>query len=267
MSTQMYSISTYNDNPSVATSYASTSAMAAVDMTNQFDGVRTFVTNTGAYKYHKQATTGNVAATGGGYWNLIPDQPVLLLNDSNQIDGSQIEAVGSVTLSDGTAAAPSLAFASSPSTGAYYISSNSIGLSTNGTLRVTLSTTGLTSTLPVRGPNGGPTAPAYSFSGETNTGWYLGAAANMSLAIAGSLKANFTATALNLVSGSAYQIDGTQVVQARATGWTNSAGTATQNQGAINADTITATDGNVQLLAKWLKGLTAALITHGLIGT
>ena len=51
------------------------------------------------------------------------------------------------------------------------------------------------------------------------------------------------------------------------TGWTTMAGTAVKNNGAINADTITATDGNIQALAKAVKALMDALIGHKLIGT
>jgi hypothetical protein len=79
-----------------------------------------------------------VAATGGGYWSLITI-PRLLLNASNQIDGSQISAVGDVSVSNGTAAAPSISFSSDADTGIYLVSANTIGFSTNGALRVSLS--------------------------------------------------------------------------------------------------------------------------------
>jgi hypothetical protein len=45
-------------------------------------------------------------------------------------------------------------------------------LGTNGTTRLTLSTTQLTSTLPIIGPVGAVGAPTYSFTGSTSTGMY-----------------------------------------------------------------------------------------------
>lgn len=71
---------------------------------------------------------------------------------------------------------------------------------------------------------------------------------------------------IDLATGSVYKIAGTQVVGAQIAGYQNSQGTGTSNQSAINSDNITATDPNMQLLAKWLKGITSALLTHGLIG-
>jgi hypothetical protein len=53
-----------------------------------------------------------------------------------------------VSASDGTAASPSITFSSDTNTGMYRIGADSIGLSTGGTLRFTLNTTGLTLTLP-----------------------------------------------------------------------------------------------------------------------
>lgn len=49
-------------------------------------------------------------------------------------------------LSDGTALLPAVSFLSDPNTGVYSVGADSIGASTGGTLRLTLSTTALTST-------------------------------------------------------------------------------------------------------------------------
>ena len=57
-----------------------------------------------------------------------------------------------------------------------------------------------------------------------------------------------------------------KVVSARSTGWTTMAGTAVKNNGSINTDLITASDANIQALAKAVKALMDALIAHGLIG-
>jgi hypothetical protein len=58
-----------------------------------------------------------------------------------------------------------------------------------------------------------------------------------------------------------------QVVTQRQTGYTTAAGTGNKNAGAINVGTITATDGNLQAVAAWVKSIHDALATHGLIGT
>jgi len=193
--------------------FASTSALAAVNMTLGLNSTRANVTGSGVYQYYPQATSGTVAATGGGYWNLVADA-YLLLNSSNVIDASQIGTSDNLTLANGTAATPTLNFAGALTTGLYYAGSANLGFSVSGASAAVLS-----------------------------------------------------ATALNLASGVALQINSVQVVTTRQTGWVTSQGTATTSQGAINVNTITATDGNLQLVAKWVKGLTDALFVHGLIGT
>lgn len=353
------------------TQYASTSALAAVDMTNAYNGGYAWVTDTGVYQYSKQATTGDLAATGGGYWNAVPDLPCLLLNSSNEIDGSQITAVGVISLANGTAAAPaiywtadtnmgfyrigadnlgvatagtlrldvsttaitstlpivypagsaaapSMTFASDLNCGLYQVAADNIGFSTGGTLRLDVSSTAVTSTIPVVFPAGAAATPAVTFVGDLNTGiysagadqmnlstggtlrvslsttaltstvaitvpdgsaaapglrvtseasgMYLVGAGSLGLSVAGTVKANLTATAFNIPTGSAFQINATQVVGPRATGWVTFAGTGTTNQGAINVDTFTATDANIRLLGQGVKGMLDALILHGLVG-
>lgn len=246
------------------TIYADTTALAAVDMSLEFDGVRAGVTNSGVYQYSKQATSGTVQATGGGYWNVVTD-PYVLMNTSNQIDGSQIAFAGDLNLSDGSAATPSLAFASDLDTGMYRITTNSMGLSTGGTLRVTLNTANLTSTLPLAIPAGAAATPALAIGGE-QTGPYLVSAATLGISLAGTQKMTLSATALNVATGIAFQINAVQVVGARNTGWVTFAGTGTKDQSAINVDTFTATDANLRLLGQSVKGILDALILHGLLG-
>jgi len=54
---------------------------------------------------------------------------------------------------------------------------------------------------PLKLPPGGPTAPAMSFSAESNLGWYRSAAGVMALAVGGVLAASFDNTGLHLASG------------------------------------------------------------------
>lgn len=75
-------------------------------------------------------------------------------------------------LDNGTAALPSLTFTSDPNTGVYRVGADDLGFSTGGTLRFDISTTALTSTLPLLAPSGAVGTPSLSFSADTDLGWY-----------------------------------------------------------------------------------------------
>lgn len=89
---------------------------------------------------------------------------------------AQIGAGGAIsyplTGTDGSAAAPTYSFASDAGNGMYLSTTDTLGFTTNGVLRLSISTTAVTQTLPSLGPNGTAGAPAYSFSGDPNTGIY-----------------------------------------------------------------------------------------------
>ena len=105
---------------------------------------------------------------------------------------------GALQLANGTAAAPSLAFANSTGTGIYRVGSNELGIATNGVLRLTATTAQFTGTLPWRGQNGTAAAPAFSFSGNTSTGVYLVSSNVLGLAVNGGQVAQFSANELLL---------------------------------------------------------------------
>jgi hypothetical protein len=67
------------------------------------------------------------------------------------------ELDGTMLMEDGTAAAPGLAFASDLDTGFYRPANNELGIATNGSSRMTVSTTAVTSTLPVTVNSSGST--------------------------------------------------------------------------------------------------------------
>lgn len=75
-----------------------------------------------------------------------------------------------------SATAPSFSFTGDTNTGIFQPGADQIGVTTGGTLRFTVNTTQLTSTLPIRGQNGSAAAPAFSASADTNTGMYFPAA-------------------------------------------------------------------------------------------
>jgi hypothetical protein len=87
-----------------------------------------------------------------------------------------LSASGVATFSAGTAAAPALSASGDTNTGIFFPSSDQVGISTGGTVRLTATTSQFTATLPWRGQNGTAAAPALSASGDTNTGIFFPAA-------------------------------------------------------------------------------------------
>lgn len=68
----------------------------------------------------------------------------------------------------------------------YLSGTDTVGVSTNGTLRFSISDTIITSTLVVRNGSGLPSVPAYSFTSDTDAGMYLNATGDLRLTAAGS---------------------------------------------------------------------------------
>jgi hypothetical protein len=107
-----------------------------------------------------------------------------------QLDGEW----STIALENGTAAAPSLYFLSSGTdTGIYSPGTDQVGISTGGVVRLTTSTTAFTGTLPWLGQNGTVSAPALSFSGDTNTGIYNVGADQLGITTGGVQRVNFNA--------------------------------------------------------------------------
>lgn len=112
---------------------------------------------------------------------------------------------GIVWLADGTAGAPSLSFSADPDVGLYRAGTNSIGLSTNGTVRATVDSTGITLfnagslVLPATGTvvagNGGVGTPSITVVGDQNTGLYSIGADQLGVQTGGARSFNFSATA------------------------------------------------------------------------
>jgi hypothetical protein len=97
--------------------------------------------------------------------------------------------VGGVVLaSDGSASAPAYAFTSDSNTGMFVTgpNSNELAFSAGGTQRFMLSATALTSVVPTRLADGIAAAPAYTFTGDTDTGIYNRAANELGFSVAGS---------------------------------------------------------------------------------
>jgi hypothetical protein len=84
---------------------------------------------------------------------------------------------------NGTAALPTYSFFNDTNTGMYRVGTDQLGFATGGTLRLTIDgSTSITSTLPLRGPNGSAAAPAVSFSVDSDTGIYRAGENHLALA-------------------------------------------------------------------------------------
>lgn len=93
---------------------------------------------------------------------------------SASVNGAQVLAITTeqLELVAGSGSTPSFSFITDPNTGLYSVGADQLGISTGGTLRVTVDTAEVTSTLTMQGPDGTKTTPMYGFTGETGIGMY-----------------------------------------------------------------------------------------------
>jgi hypothetical protein len=108
-----------------------------------------------------------------------------------QLDGEWT----SIALEDGSAAAPSLYFrASGTDTGLYSPGADQVAVSTGGTLRLTVSTTAFTGTLPWLGASGTAAAPGISFSADSDCGMYRVGTNSIGLSTGGTVRVTIAST-------------------------------------------------------------------------
>ena len=104
----------------------------------------------------------------------------------------------------GSATTPAYSFGIDTNTGIYSAGADSLGVSIGGTARETKSTTSNTTTLLQLGPAGAVGGPAYSFSGDPDSGFYqTGTANTVAIGTNGGAKITVgpTETTLHSVSG------------------------------------------------------------------
>ena len=119
-----------------------------------------------------------------------------------QISGGTQTGMTYVRPLAGSASVPSHSFSTDTNTGLYSIGADQIGASTGGTLRLTLSTTALTSTLPIYTPVGTTSVPSIGSSGDTNTGISFFDSDRILFLTGGAEKARITSTGTFLVGQS-----------------------------------------------------------------
>jgi hypothetical protein len=83
---------------------------------------------------------------------------------------------GVLAVTAGTAALPGIAVSGDLNTGIYSPGADQIGIATGGTVRLSLSTTAVSSTLAIDHPLGAVGTPSITFTGDLNTGIYSPAA-------------------------------------------------------------------------------------------
>ncbi len=127
-------------------------------------------TSNGTWVYYELATNAGIAQT-----------------TVKMSAAGNITAVNNVYAADGTVGAPAFSFSSDPDTGIYQTGvANTMGFSTGGAQRMSVSTTAITSTLPIIYPLGTVGAPSITFTGGTTTGIYAPTIATVAVAIGGS---------------------------------------------------------------------------------
>ena len=108
-----------------------------------------------------------------------------LRNGANNAWITLRELDGTLTIEDGTASSPGLAFADDLNTGVFSPGADQVAFTAGGTARLTATTTGITSALPVDVPLGSASAPTVTFTGDLNTGIYSPGADQVAISTGG----------------------------------------------------------------------------------
>ena len=120
-------------------------------------------------------------------------------NQGNDDWVSYRKADGTVLIPDGSAASPSVQPSDDGNTGLYSPGSDEIGVSCGGTLRLTVSTSAVTTTEPIGLPDASASLPALVFSDDTDTGIYSAGANELNIATGGTRRLSLSSTSLSLV--------------------------------------------------------------------
>ena len=119
-----------------------------------------------------------------------------LRNSANSAWISLRELDGTLTIEDGTAAAPGLAFTSDLNTGLFRVGADQVAITTGGTSRLAVSTTAVSSTLAVDVPLGAVGTPSLTFTGDLNTGLFSPGADTLALVTGGTNRVHVTSGGL-----------------------------------------------------------------------
>ena len=126
-----------------------------------------------------------------------------LRNSANSAWISLRELDGTLTIEDGTAAAPGLAFTSDLNTGLLRVGADQLAITTGGTSRLAVSTTAVSSTLAVDVPLGAVGTPSITFTGDLNTGLFSPGADQVAISTGGTGRVFVDASGNVGINGSA----------------------------------------------------------------
>lgn len=154
------------------------------------------------------------------------------------------EGEGRITMVAGTASLPSIHATGDPNTGPYSGGADTWCISTGGTLRLTYSTTAITSTLPIVVPNGSGASAAIQQAGYPGTGIYFPGSSSMAVAIGNVQRCAWDSTGttspLGFQTSSAYSQSAYRLDYATDTGIGGNSTTITHRIGGVEYETITA---------------------------
>lgn len=119
-----------------------------------------------------------------------------------RVGENQLGMIGQLQLPVGSAGTPSWAFVGDENTGMYNVGADSLGITVGGTLRRTITSSVETITLPQRAHNGSAASPSYSFTGDTDTGFYWSQADNIGVAANGLIAAQLGSSGIYGLGGS-----------------------------------------------------------------
>lgn len=158
---------------------------------------------------------------------------------------------------DGAVGTPAITFTNDPNSGVYSVAPDDVGISTNGVLRWDVSTTAITSTLQQLGQAGSAGAPAWSFSGDPNSGLYSAGADDVGIATGGTLRWDVSTTA---ITSTLQRLGQAGTVGAPAYSYSGDPNSGFYSSG---ADTVALSLGGVQLINWTAAGSTYSSVFLG----
>lgn len=137
--------------------------------------------------------------TNTGIYSSAADNLDFSTNGVNRLNINNTAIIPTIPIrgSTGSVSAPSFSFSASNSTGLYSPTTNQYGLSANGTLTLTGTSTSLLPAVQIQNQLGSATTPSYSFLNDPNTGIYSSGPENINFSTNGTNKLNISNTAIS----------------------------------------------------------------------
>jgi hypothetical protein len=122
--------------------------------------------------------------------NAVSGDSSITTNSSNQL-----------LVTNGTAAAPAVAFTSDTGTGLYRVAASDLGVSIGGALQIEISGTKFNSSLLLLAPNGTVGAPSHTFGNDQTSGMYLIGSQHLGFSTGGTLALDINSSQKSTFSG------------------------------------------------------------------